>query len=204
MPHTTLPTFASFVLTNGSPKVTAVRNAQRASVARDYAAVDHYIHLRRPLNEAFYAGGDPAPLHDVLLRLKDPKKYASHKAVVDGLSRYFRTVSFTALPVRKRAWSHGGLTVSVTPTVRLQIGDDWHVAYVHLKQDPLSARTVAPVLELIEQTHGRLGTPLVIDARAGRAHSPSRSPQIRRGLGALLEAEALAFVQLWNSIGAVA
>ena len=205
MPRISLPTFAGYLVTNGPSKVTKVLEARRAQDGPDtYAAGDHYIHLRAPLREAFLAGGDPQPLHDMMATLRDPKKIRSHQAVVDGLTKFFGSTQFEARAIQKQEWTHGELTVTVNPTARLLIGDAWHVAYVHLKADDLDARIAAPVLELIGLTHGHLGTPMIIEARSGKAHHPSRSAKTRRGLQALLEGEAEAFVRMWHRIEEVA
>jgi hypothetical protein len=205
MPRISLPTFAGYLVTNGPSKVTKVLEARRAQEGPDtYAAGDHYIHLRAPLREAFLAGGDPRPLLDVLPTLRDPKKIRSHQAVVDGLIRFFDSTDFQALQVQKQDWVHGGLTVSVNPTARIRIGEGWHVVYVHLKADELDTRIAAPVLELIGLTHGYLGTPMIVEARTGKVHRPSRSARTRRGLKALLEGEAEAFVRMWHGVEEVA
>jgi len=205
MPRITLPIFAGYLVTNGPSKVTKVLEARRAQDGPDtYAAGDHYIHLRAPMREAFLAGGDPQPLRDVLTALRDPKKIRSHQAVVEGLTRFFNATEFEARPIQKQDWTHGELTVSVNPTARLLIGDLWHVAYVHLKADDLDARIAAPVLELIGLTHGTLGTPMIVEARTGKVHRPSRSARTRRGLQALLEGEAEALVRMWHGIEEVA
>jgi hypothetical protein len=111
---------------------------------------------------------------------------------------------FEAQAIGKRAWTHGGLQVSVNPTARIKIGEAWHVAYVHLKADDLNARVAAPVLELIKLSHGDLGSPLIVGTRTGKVHRPSRSTTTRRGMTALLEAEAEAFVRLWHGVAEVA
>jgi hypothetical protein len=205
MPRISLPTFAGYLVTNGPSKVTKVLEARRAQEGPDtYSQGDHYVHLRAPLREGFLAGGDPQPLLDVLPTLRDPKKIRSHEAVVDGLSRYFRSTDFEARSVGKRMWTHGDLSVSVNPTACLTIGGSPHVAYVHLKGDKLDARIAAPVLELIRLTHGDLGTPIIVEARTGKVHRPSRSARTRRGLSALLAAEADSFVTLWRGVAEVA
>lgn len=205
MPRITLPTFAGYLVTNGPSKVTKVLEARRAHDGPDtYASGDHYIHLRAPLREALLAGGDPRPLQDVLLSLRDPKKVRSHRAVVDGLTKFFNSTAFEGRAIQRQDWTHAELIVSVNPTARLFIGDSWHVAYVHLKADDLDARIAAPVLELIGLTHGHLGTPMIVEARTGKVHRPSRSARTRRGLQALLEGEAEALVRMWHGIEEVA
>lgn len=205
LPRISLPTYASFLLTNGPSKVTKVLEARRSQHGPDtYAAGDHYIHLRAPLREAFLSGGDPQPLQDVLAELRDPKKIRSHRAVVEGLTKFFNANDFEACAIQRRDWTHGELTVSVNPTARLFIQDSWQVAYIHLKADDLDACIAAPVLELIGLTHGHLGSPMIVEARTGKVHRPSRSARTRRGLQALLEGEAEAFVRMWHGIEEVA
>lgn len=200
MVPTTLPIFAGFLITSGPPRVTKVREARALHLNTEpYRSGDHYIHLRRPIREAFLAGGDRQMLVDVLDRLTDPKKQASHAAVLSGLSKFFTKHAFTGGPLKKRIWTHGDLRVSVTPTARILINDQWHVVYVHLKAEPLSGLAVAPILELIQKTHGDLGSPMIVEGRTGKTYRPSTSDRVRRGLGALLDAEADAFVALWNA-----
>jgi hypothetical protein len=205
MPRITLPQFAGYLVTSGPSKVTKVLEARRAQEGPGtYAAGDHYIHLRTPLREAFLAGGDSQPLADVLPTLTDPKKVRSHRAVVAGLTRFFDSTDFEGRHLPRRDWVHGNLTVSVTPTARLLIGDEWHVVYVHLKADRLDARIASPVLELVGLSHGDLGAPMVVEARTGKVHHPSRSARTRRGLRSLLEGEAEAFVRIWQGAEEVA
>lgn len=205
MVEITLPTFADFIFARGSVKVTKVVQAHRQYGNQDdHKQVDHYIHLRRPLMRALLAGGDPAPLAECLTTLQDPKKYQSHAAIVEGLTRVFARHEFEGHAVSKRLWRHADLTVSVTPQARLRMDDGWHVAYVHLKKEELDARAVAPMLELLSVTHGHLGEPLVIEARTGKLYRPSPSPSIRRGLRSLLEGEAESFVRQYRGIEDVA
>lgn len=197
----TLPEFVGYLVTNGSPKITRVLNARRAKEgSTPYKKNDYYVHLRVPLRESFLAGGDPQPLIEALDDVHDLKKIENYREIVAGLRKYFAANDFEARLVEKRTWVHGDLQVSVNPLVRINLDGDWYVVYVHLKADALSARSVAPALQLIEMTHGHLGTPMLLDARAGKAHLPSRSSSIRRGLRALLEAEAEAFVSLWHNV----
>jgi hypothetical protein len=205
VPQLTLSQFAGYLVTSGPSKVTKVLEARRADDGpATYAQGDHYVHLRGPLREAFLGGGDPQPLLDMMASLPDPKKINSHQAVVDGLVKFFGTIDFEASAIDKRPWSHGELTVMVNPTFRLLVDGTWHVAYVHLKADNLDARIAAPVLELIRLTHGGDGSPMIVEARTGKVHQPSRSARTRRGLTALLEAEADAFVTLWHGTAEVA
>lgn len=197
----TLPEFVGYLVTNGSPRITRVLNARRAKEGpTPYKKNDYYLHLRQPLREAFLAGGDPQPLLEALDGVHDGKKVENYREIVAGLSKFFASTIFEARQVRKRCWVHGPLEVTVNPLVRIKIDDEWFVIFVHLKADDLNARSVAPALQLIELTHGQFGTPLLLDARRGKAHLPSRSLRTRRGLRALLEAEAEAFVSLWNNV----
>lgn len=205
MPCITLPTYASFLVASGPSRITKVLQARRAQDGpTGYAAGDHYIHLRAPLRDALLAGGDPQPLLDVLEGLHDARKVSNYRAIVDGLIEVFRTTDFEGRSIEKRSWTHGDLTVTVNPTARLYIDGRWHVAYVHLNQDPLDARSIQPVLELMRMTHGDLGEPLIIDSRRARLYHPSRSARVRRGLAALLEAEAESFLSLWYGMEGVA
>jgi hypothetical protein len=205
MPRITLPTYASFLITSGPSRVTKVRQARKAREDRaTYPAGDHYIHLRAPLRNAVLAGGDVRTLQDALSGLRDPKKVSNYTAIISGLAKIFTTIDFDACLVPKRSWTHGELTVDVNPTCRLRFNGQWHVAYIHLNRDPLDARAIQPILELMRLTHGDLGEPVLIDARRGRLHHPSRSANVRRNLGDLLAAEADAFVSLWNRIGRAA
>ena len=194
-----LPTFVGFMLTNGTPRVTKIREArQLLRSAEPYNRVDHYFHLRRPLDEALLAGGDAQPLLDCLRSLEDPKKREGHEAIVKGLTKFFRKHEFHAKAVGKRPWRHGDLEVTVRPNAILTMGGQDQVAFVHLKAEPLNARLVAPMLQLLDQTHGDLGAPMIVEARTGKVFQPSKSAKTRRGLNALLAAEAQAFVELWN------
>jgi hypothetical protein len=205
MPRITLPTYASFLVASGPTRITKVLQARRAQEGpASYPAGDHYIHLRAPLRDALLAGGDPRPLLDVLDDLHDARKALNYQAIVDGLIKVFRTTDFEGRSIDKRSWIHRDLTVTVNPTARLYIGGRWHVVYVHLNQEPLDARSIQPVLELIRITHGDLGEPLIIDARRAKLHRPSPSARTRRGLAALLDAEAESFLSLWHGVAGVA
>ncbi len=195
-----LPTFVDYMLARGSAKVTVVRAAKRQLSSEPYNQVDYYFHLRRPLVRALLAGGDPAPLVECVQTLDDPKKLRNYEEIVAGLSRVFRSHSFEAEKISKHTWSHAQLEVPVTPAARVKIdGGGWEVAFVYLKDEPLDARAVAPILELLYLTHGDLGSPVIIDARRSKLLRPSRSASIRRGMQGLLEGEAESILRLWLS-----
>lgn len=194
----TLPTFVDFMAATGTVRVTQVRTAKIQHLsAEDHRKIDHYIHLRRPLMDALDSGL-PGPLVSCLNSLQDPKKVANYKAIVAGMTKFLAKHDFEVHQIHRRQWRHGDLTVSVTPTARLWMDDAWHVAFVYLKAEPLTARSAAPILHLLQLSHGQLGSPLIIEARTGKVYRPSKSARMLRGLGPLLEGEAEAFVRLWN------
>lgn len=192
----TLPTFTDFLLARSAARLTKVRDARRlVEASESYRLVDYYLSLRRPLVDMLVSGGDMAGIDDCVHHLSDAKKLANYKSIRDGLAGWAGQTTFEGRRVRRSAWRSGDLTVKVHPQARIKIAGQWHVVYCYLKGDKLDRFRVQSTLHLLNQTHGQLGTPMLLEARTGKTFGPGKP---RPGMDALLRAEAMAFVSLWE------
>lgn len=194
----TMPTFTDFLHARGASRLTKIRDAKKLiDSPEDYPRVDYYKSLRRPLVETLVSGGDLTELDACLGALTDAKKVGNYRAIRNGLAAWVGSTDFKGTEVIRRYWTSGELAVSVRPQARIKIAGQWLVVYCYLKAEELDRYRVQPTLHLLKQTHGDLGEPLLLDVRRSKTYQISGRSQ--RGMDALLESEALAFVRLWES-----
>ncbi|PRY37386.1 hypothetical protein [Umezawaea tangerina] len=108
----------------------------------------------------------------------------------------------TGVPVVSSTWSCGDLVLTIKPHLGLRLRDGSTMAVLaYLKSQPLTQESANVGLRLLEYTIGTTlpeATPIVLDARRGRAFSMSRRTNTAK-LDALIIAEAAGYVAHWGA-----
>lgn len=197
MPAVSLTTFVDFVAASGTTRITRIRNA-KSFYEEGYAPErDFYKPLRDRIQRCFEGGWSTATLKESLKDVTDPKKIENYEECRKGLTKWVGRKSITSLPPVRSAWKSGGLEVSLNPELHLKIDDDPCVIKLYFKADPLSKQKAELSMELLRKCAPRSDKVGVLDVRRAKLFTPT--VQID-GLEALLDAEALALVALWNGV----
>jgi hypothetical protein len=192
-------TFMDFVTANGQTKLSRIRTALSVYNADEYRAVDYYLDLRHAIGKCF--GGEGVGALDACLKaVEDERKGPHYGAAVAGLKKWIGRKKFErSFVVPPKVWVSGDLSVSVRPELGLVLKGEPLVIKLYLKDEPIDQHRVNPLLHLMRQTHGTVGTVAILDVRRGKLFKITRQV---RDIDAFLAAEAQYFVSLWNSLAA--
>lgn len=192
--------FYPFVLADPVSKRTQLRTI-KMSLGTYTPAVDYWRLLR--LQVQAHHRFNPGPGLDALdtaVELAHPSRKHNYQLAVGNYRRFVgrKKIEWLGHPKRK-LWDAGDLQVRVNPELWVSINGEPHVIKLFLRTEPkwaLDQRLANPLVHLLGQCHGDLGTPLVIDLMRGRAFGLTGSGVDYDGL---LRAQAAAFVSLWRS-----
>lgn len=197
MPNVTLTTFVDFVSATGTARVTRVRNA-KIFYAQDYAPErDFYKQLRERIEACFDDGWDATALKHSLADVTDAKKVANYEECRKGLTKWVGRKQITPKREVRSNWTSSSLHVAVNPELHADVNGKPHLIKLYFKGDQLSKQKADVALHLLDKAAPRGTTVGVLDVRRARLLVPTRTIQ---GMDALLNAEAAAFVSLWNSL----
>jgi hypothetical protein len=104
---------------------------------------------------------------------------------------------FHALTPVRAAWKSGELEVGLNPELHADVNGEPHLIKLYLKSEPLSRQKVSIVLRLLETRAKGEVTVGMLDVRRSKLYTPTVEIA---GMDALLEAEAVAFTTLWDSV----
>jgi hypothetical protein len=197
MTTVTLTTFVDFVAATGTTRITRIRNA-KTYYEQGYAPErDFYKPLRDRIEACFANGWSASDLKDSLRDVTDSKKIDNYEECRKGLTKWVGRKTITPLPALRGAWKSGGLEVTLNPEFHANVNGVAHLIKLYLKADPLSKQKADLILHLLGK-HVPHGTTVgVLDVRRSKLFTPTVSIA---GLDALLDAEALAMLSLWNAV----
>jgi hypothetical protein len=196
LPEISLTDFVDFVIKAGSPKLTKVREI---TTRGGYSpAFDYWKTLREHIADSHRGkvklGASLEALH--------PKKRRPYDAALLGYGKFTRKVGPSPFfePPSER-WTSAGLVVRVNPELGLCIDGKRHVIKLYFKDEEPTKHRLHAVLELmrISLRKGRFAdvSVAVLDVGAGKLITPTKEDP---GFSLLLEAEALAFMTMWNAM----
>jgi hypothetical protein len=195
MPDISLTDFVDFAIKTPSSQLTKVRQIVKRG------AYDPRFDFWKALREAMLEPHEHGKALDhVLVGLTDAKKVKRYPQAVRAYKKFIakqKDVAWFKPP--SSVWSYQGLNVRINPELGLEIGGRKHAVKLYFKDEKPTNQRLKVVFEVM-----RIGlkldstiTPAVVDVSAGRLITPK--PLID-DLLPLLEAQALAFVHLWNAM----
>jgi hypothetical protein len=197
IPNVTLTTFVDFVSAAGTARITKAR-AAKAYYEQGYSPQrDFYKPLRDRIEDCFENGWNAADLKDLLKEITDLKKVDNYEECRRGLTKWVGRKTIRTLPTRREVWTSGGLEVAVNPELHADINGSTHLIKLYFKADALSKQKADLILHLLSRRAPAGTTVGVLDVRRSTLFVPTI---VVPGLDALLAAEALAMVTLWNAI----
>lgn len=200
-----LSQFYPFVLADSMAKRSRTESIRRVH-AIPSPAIDYWRLLRLQIVAHHQIASSPrpepadavAPL-DGAIELAGTDRLENYTQAVTNYRRFLGRKQIEWIDQPRRAiWLADRLKLRVDPELHVTIDGDPHVIKLYLKADPkmaLNQRTANPLAWLLQNCHGHLGRPLVLDLLRGRAFGLTRHGGDHE---ATLRAQAAAFVSLWE------
>ncbi len=197
MPTVSLTTFVDFVAATGTSRITKVRDAKN-SYDQGYAPERDFYKLFRDRAERTLSNGWSAlDFKKALKDVTDHKKVANYEACRAGLTKWVGRKTITARPALRDVWESGGLQVSLNPELHAEVNGTPHLIKLYFKAEPLSKQRADVILRTLGKIAPADTTVGVLDVRRSKLFIPTVDIL---GLDALLDAEAVALVSLWDAI----
>ncbi|MCL4455488.1 MAG: hypothetical protein M1157_07625 [Deinococcus sp.] len=198
MPEVKLTTFVDFVIASGTPRITCIRKAKRL-YSQDYKpAFDYWRLLRNQLVEMHEQNLGKQHLDDVVNELNDSRKVEAYQKCIQTYKRWMGRKQLAWMGCSTADWKSGHLKVRVNPELGLQINNSPYIIKLYFRAKEPSKGRLATMLYLMETTLLKQSphvTPAILDVHRGRLIKPTSAVQ---GIDVLLEAEAAAFVMMWD------
>ncbi len=190
--------FVDFVLKAGTPKLGAVRDIKET---RDEAFSDFYKPLREALLDMHRDGKPLSSLDDFLGTLQDERKKRIYPPIVRGYEKFLASGSTRWFEPPTSSVKMGGMTLNINPELGLDIDGTPHLIKLYFRGEPLSAKRVSVILNLMTQSNLSQRVPgcvfAVLDVRKARLH-PLKVANPRLNL--LLRGEAASFSAIYAAL----
>ena len=195
MPEISLTSFVDFTLKAGLPKVTLVRQLKNQPAYSPEE--DYWLPLRNAIKTMHRSGSSPTSLDKVLAGVH-PKKEASYQQRITSYKGWMRRKHFEWADPPTVVWEHQDLSVRINPELGLKIDGVPHLVKLYFKGESPSRLRLSTAAFLMQTALGTTtGTSSIMDIAKGKLHVLNTFPA---GTDALLEAEAGAFLAIWNRI----
>jgi len=194
MPGISLTDWVDFVITAGPGQFTKVKDL----VGR--GEYDPRFDFWKPLREGLQNHHQGRlRLEDILVGLKDPKKLKRYPDVVKAYQKFVGKKHLAWFRPPSAHWTYGGLIVRVNPELGLQFDGKKHVVKLYFKEEKPTKQRLSVVLAMmrVSLNLGESVVPAVLDVSSYRLITPK---PVVEDLLPMLQAQAIAFVHMWNAV----
>lgn len=200
-----LTSFTDFLLRVGLPKVRQAETIRDQYISGYQHFKDYYKQFRDAVCAIHRQGRPVFELDQLLSTISDERgKRTNYELMIRGYKRfwatYFQEMDYSWVTPPKAVWKHRKLVVRVNPELAFTDGHETHLIKLYLKKETPSKEQVRLILHLMQITlRPKVERPVIslLDVRRGRLfEETSFDPR----LTALLEGEAAAFLQMYQSI----
>jgi hypothetical protein len=135
------------------------------------------------------------------LGLKDPKKVKRYPDTIKAYQKFVGKKHLAWFKPPSALWSYGGLTVRVNPELGLHFDGKKHVVKLYFKEERPTKQRLNVVLAMmrVSLSLGEDAVPAVLDVSNCRLIMPR---PVEPDLLPMLQAQAIAFVHMWNAVSA--
>ncbi|MCC6557012.1 MAG: hypothetical protein IT372_29015 [Polyangiaceae bacterium] len=189
--------FVDFALKAGTPKIGDVKEFKERKERKDELFTDFYRQVREAIVDMHRAGKSPAALDDFLAAQHDERRRRIYPHVVNGYKKLLESADVKWFEPPAAAYPLGDLKINVNPELGLFINGTPHLLKMYFRQEPLSAKRMSVILNLL---HGGLGSSVapgtvfgVLDVRKAKIHA-FKVPNPR--VSVLLRGEAASFATI--------
>jgi hypothetical protein len=190
--------FVDFVLKAGTPKLTGVREFKER---KDELYTDFYRQIREAMVDMHRTGKPDKVLDDFLKAQTDERRRRIYPCVAAGYRKFLASAAMTWFDPPAGIYRLGELEINVNPELGLVIDGKPHVIKMYFRGEPLSAKRMTVILNLLMNGLEGIAPPGtifgVLDVRNARLHT-FKAPNPRLNL--LLRGEAASFATIYAAL----
>lgn len=193
--------FTEYVMSGQRGRISIVSEQRSVYLGADPWVCGFYNPMRDAMRRAANSIDPDAELDAAVRAASRNGQPRAFEELREGFLPWLRSTRATGVPVAATRWEAGDLTLRVKPHLGLRLPDDSTAAVlVYVKERPMTQEAANVGLRILQRTidHTLPGaTPLLLDARRGRAFRMSRRTNLAK-LDALIAAEAAGYVVHWR------
>ncbi|MFD1149028.1 hypothetical protein [Saccharothrix hoggarensis] len=196
--------FTEYVMSGQRGRISIVSDQRRIYLSPDQWVAGFYNPMRDAMRRAANSPDPAAELEAAVAaahRLPRPGQPRAFEELREGFLPWLKATRATGVPTAAARWQAGELALRVRPHLGLRMPDGERAAVlVYVKEPPMTQEAANVGLRILQQTTADTlpgATPLLLDARRGRAFRMSRRTNLAK-LDALIAAEAAGYVVHWR------
>jgi hypothetical protein len=198
MPEISLTDWVDFVISAGP---TRFRKVKELATRDDY---DPRFDFWKPLREGLQNHHQgKTTLEQIVVALKDPKKVNRYPEVIKAYRKFLGNKHLAWFRPPSAGRTYAGLTVRINPELGLHFEGKKHVVKLYFKEEKPTKQRLSVVLAMMSLALN-LGdgmVPAVLDVNSSRMILAKATDL---DLLPMLQAEAIAFVHMWNAVSPAA
>lgn len=200
--NVSLTTFMSYLNGSSFSKIKTVQKAKEESLVEYEHYKDYWFKFRNKVVSVHKKGFNEDELRTVIDDAPEDRQM-NYKTVVDGYCKFWskRKKAVWRNPIQKK-WVKGNLQISINPEICLEHKGKIYLIklFIHIKEK-MSRKQADLITTLMRDSLGKKVPDnlicCVLDVKKGTLYEERTfEPTIK----ALLEAEAISFVSLWNNM----
>ncbi|MFI9812463.1 hypothetical protein [Saccharothrix variisporea] len=193
--------FTEYVMSGQRGRISIVSEQRSVYLGADPWVCGFYNPMRDAMRRAANSIDPDAELDAAVRSASRNGQPRAFEELREGFLPWLRSTRATGVPVAATRWEAGDLTLRVRPHLGLRMPDGSTAAVlVYVKETPMTQEAANVGLRILQRTIDATlpgATPLVLDARRGRAFRMSRRTNLAK-LDALIAAEAAGYVVHWR------
>ncbi len=190
--------FVDFVLKAGTPKLTGVREFKER---KDELFTDFYRQIREAIVDMHRGNKSDKVLDDFLAAQTDERRRRIYPGIAAGYRKFLASSAMKWFDPPVGTCRLGDLEVNVNPEIGLVIDGKPHLIKMYFRGEPLSAKRLTVILNLLTSGLDGVAAPgtvyAVLDVRKAKLHT-FKAPNPRLSL--LLRGEAASFATIYASL----
>jgi hypothetical protein len=201
MPTISLTEFVDFTIKPGSTRLTEVRRIKKAHTQGYDPAKDFYKKLRDGIVNLHREALPKSALDPLATQILDKNKQHTYPALMGAYKKFLGRKTCVWFDPASAEWSSGDLRVRANPELGLAINGVNYLIKLYFKDEPkLTKERIASISQIMRSVLGqndRSAHLAILDVRRSNLHLLE---QQSKDLQAYLEAEALAFCKMYDSL----
>ncbi|WP_309115004.1 hypothetical protein [Saccharothrix sp.] len=193
--------FTEYVMSGQRGRISIVSEQRSVYLGVDPWVCGFYNPMRDAMRRAANSIDPDAELDAAVRSASRNGQPRAFEELREGFLPWLRSTRATGVPVAATRWEAGDLTLRVRPHLGLRMPDGSTAAVlVYVKETPMTQEAANVGLRILQHTIDKTlpgATPLLLDARRGRAFRMSRRTNLAK-LDALIAAEAAGYVVHWR------
>lgn len=191
--------FLDFVHKSGLPRMTCLKDIKK-QYGIDYAVErDYYKWVREKIIEVIKNGLPVNDLNKILNLTHKQDKIRNYRQCIEGFSTFANKHTLEWCGTDRGEWIHNGLAIIVNPELLVKVDGKKYMIKLYFKTDPISKARSECIFYLFETAmkKSKNYTPAILNCRTSSLIQKTKTvPDIQ----VLLQAEADAFLTMWNSL----